>query len=160
MADAYIGLGSNLGDRIANLEAARRAIESGGGKIQAASQIYETAPWGPVAQGDYLNQVIRIETGKTPRALLDALRAIETALGRDRANEVRYGPRKIDLDILVFGTERIDEPDLTIPHPRILERAFVLVPLAEIAPGLTIGGVGIREALRRAGTAGVRLYET
>lgn len=160
MAEAFLGLGSNLGDRLANLEAARDAIERGGDRISAASQIYETAPWGPVAQGDYLNQVIRVETAKRPRALLDALRRIETALGRDRANEVRYGPRSIDLDILTFGAERIAEPDLTIPHPRILERAFVLVPLDEIAPELSIGGVPVREALRRVDTAGVRLYET
>jgi 2-amino-4-hydroxy-6-hydroxymethyldihydropteridine diphosphokinase len=159
MADAYIGLGSNLGDRYANLAAARAAIQREAGEIGALSAIYDTEPWGPVPQNNYLNQVVRVAAGGRPRDLLEVLLRIERALGRDRANEVRYGPRTIDLDILLYEGAAVDEPDLTIPHPRLAERAFALVPLAEIAPQLAISGRPIRELLGRIDSSGVRRYD-
>lgn len=159
MADAYIGLGSNLGDRYANLAAAREAIEREAGKITALSAIYDTDPWGPVKQNNYLNQVVRVAAVGRPRDLLEVLLRIERALGRDRANEVRYGPRVVDLDILIYEGAAVDEPDLVIPHPRLTERAFALVPLAEIAPQLAISGRPIRELLGRIDSSGVRRYD-
>jgi 2-amino-4-hydroxy-6-hydroxymethyldihydropteridine diphosphokinase len=159
MADVYGALGSNLGDRAGNLARARAALAAGPLKPFAASSVYETEPWGPVAQGPYLNQVVRGETGLAPRALLAALAGIEIDLGRDRKREVRFGPRVIDLDILTYDDIRLSEPDLEIPHPRLLERAFVLVPLAEIAPELIVNGVRISDALARVGTKGVRRLE-
>jgi 2-amino-4-hydroxy-6-hydroxymethyldihydropteridine diphosphokinase len=159
MADAYIGLGSNLGDRFTNLAAARDAIGNDGATITALSAIYDTDPWGPVKQDNYLNQVVRVSTGAKPRELLAQLLRIERSLGRDRAKEERYGPRAIDLDILLYGGEAIDEPDLVIPHPRLAERAFALVPLAEIAPQLTISGTPIRELLSHIDASGVRRYD-
>jgi 2-amino-4-hydroxy-6-hydroxymethyldihydropteridine diphosphokinase len=158
MADAYIGLGSNLGDRFANLAAARDAIGKDAGKITALSAIYDTDPWGPVKQDNYLNQALRIDAVGRPRDLLEILLRIERALGRDRKNEERYGPRVIDLDIL-YGDQAVDEPDLVIPHPRLAERAFALVPLAEIAPRLAIGGTPIRELVSRIDSSGVRRYD-
>ncbi len=159
MGDAYLGLGSNLGDRFANLAAARDAIGKVTGKITAFSAIYDTEPWGPVKQDNYLNQVLRIAVDAKPRDLLEFLLRIERTLGRDRMNEVRYGPRVIDLDILLYGDEAVNEADLIIPHPRLAERAFALVPLAEIAPGLAINGTPIRELVGRIDTSGVRRYD-
>src|SRR3990167_6525623 len=134
MAEAFVALGANLGDRAATLARARAALDEGPLKLTARSSAYETEPWGPVAQGPYLNQVVRGTTDLAPRARLAALFEIETRLGRDRRREIRFGPRVIDLDLLLHGDLAINEPDLEIPHPRLLERAFVLVPLAEIAP--------------------------
>lgn len=159
MADVYLGLGSNLGNRIEHLANARRAIADKAGALLAASSIYDTAPWGPVPQDNYLNQVIAISTALSPRGLLTLLHEIERAAGRDRENEVRYGPRPLDLDILLYGDRAVDEDGLAIPHPRIAERAFVLVPLAEIAPELVIGGTAVRELLGRIDTAGVHRYD-
>ncbi len=159
MADAYLGLGSNLGDRFANLAAARDAIAKVTGKITALSAIYDTEPWGPVKQDNYLNQVLRIAVEAKPRDLLGSLLEIERALGRDRMNEVRYGPRVIDLDILLYGDEAVSEADLIIPHPRLAERAFALVPLAEIAPELSINGTPIRELVGRIDSSSVRRYD-
>jgi 2-amino-4-hydroxy-6-hydroxymethyldihydropteridine diphosphokinase len=159
MPDAYIGLGSNLGDRRQHLADARSAIAARVGHVNAASSIYDTAPWGPVPQDNYLNQIVKIETKLSPRALLTALHAIERSTGRERANEVRYGPRTLDLDILIYGDRVVDEDGLSIPHPRIAERAFVLVPLAEIAPDLVLGGASVRELLGRIDSSGVARYE-
>jgi 2-amino-4-hydroxy-6-hydroxymethyldihydropteridine diphosphokinase len=149
MADVFIALGSNLGDRAGNLAAARRALGSGVVERLVASSIYDTKPWGPIKQGRYLNQVVRGTTDLSPHALLSKLQEIEQAFGRDRAREERYGPRTIDLDILLYDGLEIKEADLTIPHPRMKERAFVLIPLAEIAPAIEIGGVPVRELLAR-----------
>lgn len=159
MPDAYIGLGSNLGDRLQHLADARSAIAAQVGPVNAASSIYDTAPWGPVPQDNYLNQIVKIEIKLSPRALLAALHAIERSAGRERANEVRYGPRTLDLDILIYGDRVVDEDGLSIPHPRISERAFVLVPLAEIAPDLVLGGASVRELLGRIDSSGVARYE-
>lgn len=159
MADVFIGLGGNLGDREGNLAAARSALSRGTIDIVAESSIYQTEPWGPVPQGRYLNQVLRGRTRLEPRALLAKLLEIERTLGRDRTREERYGPRTIDLDILLYGDRDVREPDLQIPHPRMMQRAFVLVPLAEIAPDLLVGGVPIADALARMDRSGVALYE-
>jgi 2-amino-4-hydroxy-6-hydroxymethyldihydropteridine diphosphokinase len=159
MADAYIGLGSNLGDRFGNLAAARDAIEKEAGKITALSAIYDTDPWGPVKQDNYLNQALCIDALGRPRDLLEVLLRIERALGRDRKHEERYGPRVIYLDILLYGDQAVSEPDLVIPHPRLAERAFALVPLAEIEPRLAIGGTPIRELVSHIDSSGVRRYD-
>lgn len=159
MPDVYIGLGSNLGNRILHLAQAREAIPGKVGAIIHASSIYDTAPWGPVPQENYLNQVICISTTLSPRALLDQLHEIERAAGRDRKNEVRFGPRTLDLDILIYGERTIDEDGLTIPHPRIGERAFVLVPLVEIAPQVLVAGRPASELLREIDTGSVRRYD-
>jgi 2-amino-4-hydroxy-6-hydroxymethyldihydropteridine diphosphokinase len=159
MPDVYIGIGSNLGNRILHLAQAREAIAVKVGAIVHASSIYDTAPWGPVPQENYLNQVICISTTLSPRALLDQLHEIERAAGRDRKNEVRFGPRTLDLDILIYGERTIDEDGLTIPHPRIGERAFVLVPLAEIAPQVLVAGRPAGEVLRQVDAGSVRRYD-
>lgn len=159
MAEVYLGLGSNLGDRIAHLARGRAAIEKNAGALLAVSSIYDTPPWGPVPQDNYLNQAICVSTALAPRELLATLHEIERAAGRDRGNEIRYGPRVLDLDILIYGDRTVQEDGLVIPHPRIAERAFVLVPLAEIAPDLDIGGETARMRLRRLDTTGVRRYD-
>ena len=159
LADVFLGLGSNLGDRASNLAAARSALSRGVIGIVAESSVYQTEPWGPVPQGRYLNQVLRATSELAPRDLLAKLLEIERALGRDRTREERYGPRTIDLDILLYGEREVREPDLQIPHPRMVERAFVLVPLAEIAPDLSVRGVPIADALARLDRSGVALYE-
>jgi 2-amino-4-hydroxy-6-hydroxymethyldihydropteridine diphosphokinase len=130
---ACIALGSNLGDREAHLAAAIAALRREPGvEVVAVSPIYETDPVGPPPQGPYLNAAVRVETGLAPRALLDCLLRIEAAEGRHRTRE-RYTARTLDLDLLLYGDERIDEPGLVVPHPRLHERAFVLEPLRDVA---------------------------
>jgi 2-amino-4-hydroxy-6-hydroxymethyldihydropteridine diphosphokinase len=155
MADVYVALGSNLGDCAQNLASAREALGRRAVKIERASSIYETEPWGAANQGRYLNQVVRGATSLAPKALLSTLLDIERELGRDRANAERFGPRVIDLDILLYEGVALNEPDLQIPHPRMMERAFVLVPLAEIAPDLMVAGTRIADALARLDRSGV-----
>lgn len=129
-ARAYIGLGSNVGDRLANLqEAVDRLGRSAGVRVVRTSRVYETDPVGP-PQPDYLNAVVMVETSLSPRGLLEACLDVERAMGRERRE--RWGPRNIDLDVLGYGREQIDEPGLVIPHPRMQERSFVLVPLLEL----------------------------
>lgn len=130
MARVFLGLGSNQGDRRANLAAAVRLLESEV-KVEKVSSIYETEPVGYLDQPWFLNAVCEVITGRTPRQMLALAGSIEASLGRVR--EIRYGPRTIDVDVLMYDDFILDEPDLQIPHPRMLERAFVLVPLAEIA---------------------------
>ena len=129
----YLALGSNLGDRKSNL---RRALQALGPdvRITAVSAVYETRPWGYADQPDFLNQVIRAKTGLGPHELLAFLNQIESNLGREAT--FRYGPRLIDLDILFYDDLVLQTTDLTIPHPQLQKRDFVLVPLAEIAPDL------------------------
>ena len=138
---AFVGIGSNLGDREENL---RRAVDllskEDGIAVTAVSEIRETEPVGPVEQGPFLNGAVRIETAVGPRELLDRLLAVEQRLGRVR--EERWGPRTIDLDLLLYGDEAVDEPGLTVPHPRLHERRFALEPLADLAPSLEIPGKG------------------
>ena len=142
MTLAYVGLGSNLGDREALL---RRAAELIG--ALRLSEIRETEPWGYVAQPRFLNAVAEIETTLTPRRLLDHLLDVEARLGRERVGP-KWGPRTIDLDLLLYGDETIDEPGLVVPHPRLLERRFALESLADLAPWLKIPGDGmVQDAL-------------
>lgn len=160
MADVYIGLGSNLGDRVAHLAAAREALAANVGPLLAQSSLYDTDPWGPVPQGNYLNQVVAISTSLSPRELLTRLHEIERAEGRNRADEVRFGPRSLDLDILLYADRVVDEDGLTIPHPRIGERAFVLVPLSEIAPNVLIGNTAVMTLVGRIDISGVRPHSS
>jgi 2-amino-4-hydroxy-6-hydroxymethyldihydropteridine diphosphokinase len=132
---AYIALGSNLGDRRGHLESALDDLAAMEGiEVCAISEYVETQPQGPPGQGPYLNAAAALRCEIEPRRLLNTMLAIEAAHGRDRAGEQRWGPRTLDLDLLLFGSRIIDDPDLVIPHPRLHERPFVLVPLARIAP--------------------------
>jgi 2-amino-4-hydroxy-6-hydroxymethyldihydropteridine diphosphokinase len=133
---AYVGLGANLGEREASI---RRAAELIGAR--RLSTIYETEPWGGVEQPDFLNAAAELETDVGARALLNRLLEVERELGRVR-DGTRWGPRIIDLDLLVYGAETSDVPSLTLPHPRLHERLFVLLPLAELAPDLVVPGHG------------------
>jgi 2-amino-4-hydroxy-6-hydroxymethyldihydropteridine diphosphokinase len=143
---AYVGLGSNLGDREGNLTRALALLERVGSV--RPSSIRETDPIGVTEQPKFLNAVAEVETEVPARELLDRLLAIELELGRDRAAETRWGPRTIDLDLLLYGDETIDEPGLTVPHPRLAERRFVLEPLHELDPGLILpDGRAVRELL-------------
>ncbi|MBB6306184.1 2-amino-4-hydroxy-6-hydroxymethyldihydropteridine diphosphokinase [Xanthobacter tagetidis] len=153
---AFLCLGSNVGDRALALGEARVRLEAAGVRLTAVSSLYETPPWGPVPQGPYLNQVVEVASPVGPRALLELALAIERQLGRDRAREVRYGPRRIDIDILWFDGETIAEADLEIPHPRLMERAFVLVPLVEIAPDFSAFGISAKAALAGLDASGIR----
>lgn len=139
---AAIALGSNLGDRADHIESALEAIASLPATVLLArSSLHETAPVGRAPQGPYLNAAAIVRTGQPPRALLSHLLGIEQARGRRRDPSVRWGPRTLDLDILLIGPFEIDEPGLRIPHPRLAERAFVLVPLAEVLPDAIIPGL-------------------
>jgi len=146
-----IALGANLGDRRAHIVFALEEIAALPlTAIIAASTFHETQPVGPISQGLFLNAAALLVTRLTPQALLHHLHLIESAHGRDRASEQRWGPRTLDLDVLVYGDLVLDSPALTIPHARMAERAFVLEPLAEIAPDLRIppGGRTVAEMLR------------
>jgi 2-amino-4-hydroxy-6-hydroxymethyldihydropteridine diphosphokinase len=136
---AYVGLGSNLGDREATI---RRAVELLGARpgieVVAVSTLRETDPVGYEDQPRFLNGAAALEVDLTARGLLDELLAVERDLGRDRSQETRWGPRTIDLDLLLYGEETVDEPGLTVPHPRLAERQFVLEPLYELAPELAL----------------------
>lgn len=128
---AFLGLGSNLGDRVAHLRAAVASLPD----LVATSSVYETAPvGGPADQGPYLNLVAELHTERTPRQLLEVCHALERDAGRVR--EVRWGPRTLDVDVLLVEGIDVDEPDLQVPHPRMAERRFVLAPLADLAPDL------------------------
>lgn len=128
----YIALGSNLGDRVAIFDQARQALQEAGGRLLSASSLFETEPVGYQDQPWFLNQVLELETGLSPRELLHSCLDIEASCGRTRG--IRNGPRTLDLDILLFGQITVNEPGLIIPHSRMTERRFVLEPLAEIAP--------------------------
>ena len=143
---AFVGIGSNLGDREQNLQRAIELLSKEEGiDVVAVSELRETEPVGPVAQGPFLNGAVRIETDLDPRELLERLLAIEQRLGRVRSE--RWGPRTIDLDLLVYGNEAVDGPGLTVPHPRLHERRFALEPLSDLAPSLEIPGKGPISAL-------------
>jgi 2-amino-4-hydroxy-6-hydroxymethyldihydropteridine diphosphokinase len=140
--EVAIGLGSNVGDRSGHLHAAIGGI----GTLQhttvlAISDLIETLPVGPVPQGPYVNAAAVVRTALTPRDFLDAMLEIERSRGRDRALEQRWGPRTLDLDLLLYADQVIDEPGLTVPHPHLHQRRFVLAPLAQIAPGWRIPGL-------------------
>lgn len=155
---AYLCLGSNVGDRAGTMAAALERLAGAGVTIAARSSLYETPPWGPVPQGPYLNQVVEVSSPLGPHDLLALALSVERELGRDRSREVRYGPRRIDIDILWMDGHVLDEEDLQIPHPRILERAFVLVPLSEIAPELKISGMAVADAVKRLDTSDITRF--
>lgn len=147
--DAFVGVGANLGDRLGTIEACLHVLDDmDATHVADVSAVYETAPWGgtdddgserAVEQPAYLNAVARLRTGLTPHALLADLLATEAAFGRDREREERWGPRVLDLDLLLHGDAVVDDPPrLVVPHPRLAERAFVLVPLLEVHPGGTL----------------------
>jgi 2-amino-4-hydroxy-6-hydroxymethyldihydropteridine diphosphokinase len=136
MTRAYVGVGANLGDREATICAALDALPG----VVAVSALRETDPVGVVEQPSFLNGAAALETALAPRALLETLLAVERELGRERGE--RWGPRTIDLDLLLYGDETIDEPGLTVPHPRLHERRFALEPLLDLDPKLAIPGRG------------------
>ncbi len=141
MTTAFVGIGSNLGDREANLGQAIELLSAEDGiEVVAVSEIRETDPVGPVEQGPFLNGAVKVDTSLGPRELLDRLLSLENRLGRVRSE--RWGPRTIDLDLLLYGGERVDEPGLTVPHPRLHERRFALEPLLDLDPALEIPGLG------------------
>ena len=151
--EAYVGLGANMGDAAASVDAAIGRLDRYPGvRVLARSSLYRTPAWGVTDQPDFVNAVARVQTTLDPRQLLDALLSIERDAGRDRSRAHRWGPRELDLDLLLYGDERIDMPGLHVPHPHMHERAFVLVPLAEIAPSLLVPGHG--EAGRLAARVG------
>lgn len=147
MPRAYVGLGANLGDREGALRAALAALAATDGiDVIATSTFRETDPVDYVDQPRFLNGAAALDTTLAPRELLDALLEVERSLGRTREGP-RFGPRTIDLDLLLYGDESLDEPGLTVPHPRLHVRAFALEPLAELAPGLVVPGHGSLETL-------------
>jgi 2-amino-4-hydroxy-6-hydroxymethyldihydropteridine diphosphokinase len=134
MNQAFLLIGGNMGDRLANLTSAREAIQARCGKITAASALYETAAWGLHDQPSFLNQALQVQTFSKPHVLLQALLQVEQSLGRIR--QKKYGPRLIDIDILLYGDVVLDTPDLKIPHPELPNRRFALTCLADIAAGV------------------------
>ena len=143
MATAFVGIGSNLGKPERQIASALEELAAEEGiELVAVSALRETEPVGYLDQPSFLNGAAQLETELAPRALLERLLAIEARLGRVRGEGPRFGPRTIDLDLLVYGDATIDEPGLTVPHPRLQERRFALEPLAELAPGLEIPGFG------------------
>ena len=156
MASVLIALGGNVGDVRATFEKAIANIcGMAQGVLLARSSDYATPPWGNEQQARFVNACIEIETGLDPHALLFTLHKIEQKFGRDRAHEAQWGPRTLDLDLIAYDDLSIDRPELTLPHPLLFERAFVLVPLAEIAPDRVIAGRDLRSALAQVSTEGI-----
>ena len=156
MAEAFLALGGNVGDARATLDRAVASFCDGEAvRLTARSSDYRTPPWGVEDQSPFINLCIAIETELAPRALLAHALAVERTFGRDRTREQRWGPRPIDIDLLAYDDVTLDEGDLILPHPRLFERAFVLVPLAEIAADRRIAGVRVGDALARLDTAGI-----
>lgn len=155
MATAYVGIGSNLGEPAARVRDAFEALdELPATRVVKRSSLYRSEPQGYRNQPDFVNAVAELDTGSDAATLLAGLQAIERGAGRERS--FRNAPRTLDLDLLLYGDERIDRPGLTVPHPRMQERAFVLVPLLEIAPDIAIPGVGpARACLERLERQGV-----
>jgi 2-amino-4-hydroxy-6-hydroxymethyldihydropteridine diphosphokinase len=150
---AFLGLGSNLGNRLTNLQAAVDALQTEPGlRVTASSRVWETVPVGGPPQPEYLNAVIRAETDLSARDLLDVARRVEQRMGRVRKE--RWGARSLDVDILLYDEEEIDEPELVVPHPRMSQRAFVLLPLLELEPDPVLpDGTRLKEV--RVDTGGV-----
>jgi 2-amino-4-hydroxy-6-hydroxymethyldihydropteridine diphosphokinase len=151
---AWLGLGGNLGDPRSAMAKALQAIDADPRtRVSTVSPIYRTPPWGKTDQPDFLNAAAGVVTSRSPRELLDLCLEAEEGLKRVRAE--RWGPRTIDIDILLFNGLTIDEPGLEVPHPRMTQRAFVLLPLAEIAPELKIGGKSVAQFLATLDTKGI-----
>jgi 2-amino-4-hydroxy-6-hydroxymethyldihydropteridine diphosphokinase len=156
MAEAFIALGGNVGDVRSSFDQAIAALcDDGTVRLLVRSSDYRTPPWGVTEQPPFINAVISVATTLDPHALLSRAQECERALGRNRAHEQHWGPRHIDLDLLTYDDLAIDDATLTLPHPHMFERAFVLVPLAEIAPDRIIGGLRVRDALARVDPAGI-----
>jgi 2-amino-4-hydroxy-6-hydroxymethyldihydropteridine diphosphokinase len=156
MTEAWLGLGGNVGDSRIILDRAVTLLCDGKGvRLIARSADYRTSPWGFKNQPPFINLCIAVETTLSPCDLLARAQEVEQQLGRDRAHEKRWGPRTADIDIIAYDNLTIDELGLTLPHPRLFERAFVLMPLAEIAPDLVIGGKSVRAALAGIDPAGI-----
>lgn len=158
MTRVYLGLGSNVGDRLGNLTRAVELLEGHGAPVVRSSRVYETNPVGGPAQPDYLNAVVEVETDLSPGDLLRACLAVEDALGRVRGE--RWGPRSIDVDVLTYGDREVDEAGLQVPHPRMHERGFVLIPLFELDADPPLPGGRKASSLRLGALAlgGVRLH--
>jgi len=157
MADVLIALGGNVGDVRATFQKAIANIcGMTQGALLARSSDYDTPPWGDEQQTRFINACIEIETSLDPHALMFTLHRIEKKFGRERANETRWGPRTLDLDLIAYDDVSIQKPELTLPHPRLFERAFVLAPLVEIAPDRLIGGRNVRAALAELSTADIQ----
>ena len=156
MAEALVALGGNLGDVRDTIDRAVTAFCDGQKvRLLARSSDYRTLPWGVEDQPAFVNACIAVETRLTPRALLARAQAVERALGRERPKERRWGPRQIDIDLIAYEDVALEDPELTLPHPRLFARAFVLVPLAEIAPERLLAGRRVRDALAQLDTRGV-----
>lgn len=156
MAKAFLGLGGNVGDSRATLDRAVAMLNDGRGiTLLARSSDYQTPPWGVENQAPFVNLCLAVETTLTPGQLLQRLHEVERELGRDRTAETHWGPRTCDIDILAYDDVRLNEPDLTLPHPRMFERGFVLMPLAEIAADAVIGGRRVKDALKGADINGI-----
>jgi len=156
MAEAFVALGGNVGDVRSTFRRAIALLCDGSAvRLTARSSDYRTPPWGFTDQPPFVNAVIGMTTSLSPHELLVRAEQCERALGRDRTHERRWGPRSIDIDLLAYDDLVLNDPHLILPHPRLFERAFVLVPLAEIAPERVIAGVGVRDALERVDTSGI-----
>jgi 2-amino-4-hydroxy-6-hydroxymethyldihydropteridine diphosphokinase len=156
MAEAFLALGGNVGDVRATFARAIAILCDGAVmRLVARSSDYRTPPWGVTDQAAFTNAVIAVATSLSPHELLARALSCERALGRDRPHEQRWGPRPIDIDLLAYDDIELHDADLTLPHPFLFQRAFVLLPLAEIAPDRLIGGIRVREALARVDAAGI-----
>ena len=156
MTEALIGLGGNVGDVPNTFDRAVTLLcQENDILLRACSSDYLTPPWGVKNQPSFINRCIAVETELAPHHLLLRAQAIESALGRERAKEHRWGPRPIDIDLLAYGDLTLRTPDLTLPHPRLFARAFMLAPLAEIVPERIIGGLRVRNALERLDASGI-----
>ncbi len=156
MQRALVAFGGNVGDaRDTIARAITQFCDGDRIRLMTRSSDYRTPPWGKTDQPAFINACIIIETGLTPLGLLDRAHEVERAFGRDRHHEERWGPRSLDIDLLTYGDDSIETPALTLPHPRLFERAFVLVPLIEIAPEAVIQGRSLREALERLDQSGI-----
>lgn len=156
MAEAFLALGGNLGDVHSTFDRAIAMLCDGVEvRLVARSSDYRTPPWGTVDQPAFRNAVIEVATSLSPHELLSRALSCERALGRDRTHERRWGPRPIDIDILAYDDVELHDAELTLPHPHLFERAFVLVPLAEIAPDRLIAGIRVRDALSRIDVSGI-----
>jgi len=155
-AEAFVALGGNVGDVRSTFRRAFALLCDGTAvRLTARSSDYRTPPWGVTDQPPFVNAVIGITTSLSPHELLARAEQCERALGRDRTRERRWGPRSIDIDLLAYDDLVLNDPQLILPHPHLFERAFVLVPLAEIAPERVIAGVRVRDALKRVDTSGI-----
>jgi len=156
IAQALVAFGGNVGDARATIASGIAAFCDGQDvRLLKRSSDYRTPPWGIEDQPPFINACILVETALPPRELLARGQMVERMFGRDRNRETRWGPRTLDIDLIDYGGETLAAPDLTLPHPRVLERAFVLVPLMEIGPDRRIAGVAVRDALARLDTGGI-----